>query len=78
MRDNKILAGLCQQFELGSNQITDWKRQILERAVEVFDSGDGAEAVDLTPLHAKIGQLALKNDFLENVLTKAGLLSAKS
>ena len=28
-------------------------------------------------LHAKIGQLALKNDFLEGALTKAGLLSAK-
>jgi len=30
-----------------------------------------------TQLHAKIGQLALENDFLERALTKAGLLSAK-
>ena len=29
------------------------------------------------PLRAKIGQLALGNDFLERALTKAGLLSAK-
>jgi len=28
-------------------------------------------------LHAKIGELALENDFLEGALTKAGLLSAK-
>ena len=35
----------------------------------------GIEA--LAPLHAKIGQLALENDFLEGALTKAGLLSAK-
>ncbi len=28
-------------------------------------------------LHAKMGQLELENDFLEGVLTKAGLLSAK-
>jgi hypothetical protein len=36
------------------------------------------EASRLTPkLHAKIGQLALENDFLERALTKAGLLSAK-
>ena len=34
-------------------------------------------AVDLKALHAKIGQLALENDFLEGALTKAGLLSAK-
>ena len=34
-------------------------------------------AVDLKALHAKIGQLALENDFLSGALTKAGLLSAK-
>jgi transposase len=28
-------------------------------------------------LHAKTGELTLKNDFLEGALTKAGLLSAK-
>jgi transposase len=33
--------------------------------------------VDLKALHAKIGELALENDFLEGALTKAGLLSAK-
>jgi hypothetical protein len=36
-----------------------------------------AAPVDLVPLHAKIGQLALENDFWERALTKAGLLSAK-
>ncbi|MHC2375254.1 hypothetical protein ACVIWV_010223 [Bradyrhizobium diazoefficiens] len=28
-------------------------------------------------LHAKLGELALENDFLSGALTKAGLLSAK-
>jgi transposase len=31
----------------------------------------------LKALHAKIGQVALENDFLKGALTKAGLLSAK-
>ena len=35
------------------------------------------EEPDLKVLHAKIGQLALENDFLSGALTKAGLLSAK-
>ena len=48
------------------------KRQLLERAAEVFDSGTRPEPVNLAPLHAKIGQLALENDFLEGALTKAG------
>ena len=34
-------------------------------------------AVDLTVLHAKIGELTLENDFLAGALGKAGLLSAK-
>lgn len=38
---------------------------------------DTAPAVDLKDLHAKIGQLALENDFLSGALGKAGLLSAK-
>ena len=34
-------------------------------------------AVDLTVLHAKIGELTLENDFLAGALGKAGLLSAR-
>ena len=77
LREDKTLAELCEQFELHPNQIGEWKRQLLERAAEVFEAGPGPDPVNLAPLHAKIGQLALENDFLEGALTKAGLLSAK-
>ena len=77
LREDRTLAQLCEQFELHPNQITEWKRQLLERAAEVFGTGTGPEPVNLAPLHAKIGQLTLENDFLESALTKAGLLSAK-
>ena len=61
-----------------SNQIVDWKNQLLERAASVFGAESAAQpAVDLKELHAKIGQLALENDFLAGALTKAGMLSAK-
>ncbi len=58
------MAQLCEEFELHPNQITEWKRQLLERAAELFETGARPDPVNLAPLHAKIGQLALENDSL--------------
>jgi transposase-like protein len=78
LRDDKTMAELCKEYEVHASQILDWKRQLLEGAADVFGAGSRVlPPVDLAPLHAKIGQLALENDFLERALTKAGLLSAK-
>ena len=77
LREDKTLAELAKQYELHPNQITEWKRQLVERAAEVFAGGQAGPPIDLKPLHAKIGQQALEIDFLSVALDKAGLWSAK-
>ena len=62
------------------NLINQWRARLLESAADVFGAEPAAAepAVDVTVLHAKIGELTLANDFLAGALGKAGLLpSAK-
>ena len=67
-------------FDVHPNQISTWREQLLQGASDVFDSGEKSEAaapaIDVKSLHAKIGQLALENDFLSGALDKAGLLTS--
>jgi len=79
VKGDKTVAEIAQKHDVHPNQVTEWRRQLLERAVDVFGGASAlAEPpVDLKALHAKIGQLTLENDFLEGALTKVGLLSAK-
>jgi transposase len=79
IKGEATLAELAQRFDVHPNQINQWRGQLVERAEEVFarPAQDDAPPVDLKVLHAKIGELALENDFLESALTKAGLLNGK-
>ena len=78
LKGDKTLAELAQQLDIHPNQIADWKTQLMERSAQVFgDAAAKAIEPDIKTMQAKIGQLTLENDFLENALTKAGLLSAR-
>ena len=79
IKGEKTLTELAEQYDVHANQITSWSTHLLEGAAEVFGGDSKAEApppVDVKELHAKIGQLALENDFLSGALGKAGLLAS--
>jgi transposase-like protein len=78
IKGDKTLAELASKHEVHPNQITEWKQLLQEHAADIFG---GAKAKspepDIKAMQAKIGQLALENDFLESALIKAGMLSAR-
>jgi len=76
VRGEKTLADLARQYDVRPNLINQWRSRLLEGAADVFGTESSAPepAVDMTVLHAKIGELTLANYFSSGALGRAGLL----
>lgn len=74
VRGNKTLAQLADEHEVHANQITQWKKQLLESLPAVFGrrrEQDAAQQEELTSrLYQQIGQLKVELDWLKK---KSGL-----
>jgi transposase len=79
IKTDQTVAELAKRFDVHPNSIVQWKSELFERAGEIFEGGRSARDadVDVKELHAKIGQLALENDFLERALGRIDGPSAK-
>ena len=80
LKDDKTLAELAEKFDVHANQITQWKTQLLGAATGVFlTAGEKRDSVgpSVKDMQAKIGQLALENDFLAGALGRIDGASAK-
>ncbi|BFU93251.1 MAG: transposase [Nitrospira sp.] len=78
VKGDKTLAELAEQFSVHPTRSPKGSSNCWRGAADVFGGTKApSEVPDLKTLPAKIGQLALKNDFLEGALSKAGLLNAK-
>ncbi len=79
VRFQPTTSALAERFDVHPNQITQWKTELIQRAAEVFATANEKRDAgpDLKTLHAKIGQLALENDFLSGALGRIDDASAK-
>jgi transposase-like protein len=80
LKGDVTLAELSSRHGIHVNQIAQWRKQLLERAGEVFETANaGVEDSQrrLRELQAKVGELVLENDFLAGALGRFGLPSAR-
>ena len=73
LQEDLTMPELVKKYDVHVNQISDWKKQLVNGAADVF--GKGAQKVEeseetVAALHAKIGQLTMENDFLERGLER--------
>jgi len=78
LKGDQTLVELSQRYQVHPNQITEWKKQLLEHAPDIFSKDRKPEQIpSVKDLHAKIGQLSMENDFLSGALGCIGDASAK-
>ena len=71
---NKTLNELGKEYKVHPRVLCDWKKQLVNRAHEIFESKAAkkdAREEEIETLYEQIGRLKVENDFLKK---KSGLI----
>lgn len=78
VKEEKTTVEIAEIYDVHPNLVTQWKKQLLERASDAFEKERTPEGgPSAKELNAKIGQLVMENDFLAVALGKLHGTSAK-
>ena len=77
LRESGSVEAIAARYELPPDQVSSWKRQLLEAAPEVFAAGESRKSAEqeeakLQDLQARIGELTAERDFLRRGLKRGG------
>ena len=77
LREDKTLAQLASEYDVHPNQITEWKRQVIESLPDVFsrkkkqDEQDNQQLIER--LYQQIGELQVDVNWLKKKSRELGL-----
>lgn len=73
LQGHRTIHEIAARHQVQPNQVTQWRRQLIEQAASVFEDSDvGGDATikDREMLLVKIGSLTVERDFLSRALGK--------
>ena len=74
LKGEETIAQIAGRYELHSNLVTKWKKQLQDQAASVFGEDHVRKKKHdedlVAQLYQQIGQLKVENDFLEGVLRR--------
>jgi len=74
IRGDKTIGEIASQYQVHVNQVSSWKKIALDNLESLFAGNHAAFDDDadrkIKELHAKIGELTVERDFLDNALNR--------